>query len=110
MLSDAEIDPETDAVMVDGEVVPEAKIVTQQYLPLYPQASQVAPKQAGTNGGGIVGTNSAHPFENPNALTNLFAVSYTHLLQWFHSNYCSSLRWYRPQRWSRQCPCRHPPP
>ena len=74
-LSDAEIDPETDAVMVDGEVVPEAKIVTQQYLPLYPQASQVAPKQAGTNGGGIVGTNSAHPFENPNALTNLFEMT-----------------------------------
>ena len=75
VLSDAEIDPETDAVMVDGEVVPEAKIVTQQYLPLYPQASQVAPKQAGTNGGGIVGTNSAHPFENPNALTNLFEMT-----------------------------------
>ena len=27
----------------------------------------------GTNGGGFFNANSAHPFENPNALTNLIA-------------------------------------
>ena len=27
-------------------------------------------KQIGTNGGGFFGTNSAHPFENPNYITN----------------------------------------
>jgi K+-transporting ATPase ATPase A chain len=35
-----------------------------------PAASMVAIKQLGTNGGGYFGPNSAHPFENPNFLTN----------------------------------------
>jgi potassium-transporting ATPase potassium-binding subunit len=38
---------------------------------LYPTASQEAIKQLGTNGGGIFNANSAHPYENPNAITNL---------------------------------------
>ncbi len=38
---------------------------------LYPTASQEAIKQLGTNGGGVFNANSAHPYENPNALTNL---------------------------------------
>ncbi len=36
-----------------------------------PAASQVAIKQLGTNGGGFFNVNSAHPYENPTALTNL---------------------------------------
>ena len=36
-----------------------------------PVASQEAIKELGTNGGGIVNANSAHPFENPTAFTNL---------------------------------------
>ncbi|HKJ31008.1 MAG TPA: potassium-transporting ATPase subunit KdpA, partial [Balneolales bacterium] len=36
-----------------------------------PAAPMVAVKQLGTNGGGFFGTNSAHPFENPNYLTNI---------------------------------------
>ncbi|MBK1672162.1 potassium-transporting ATPase subunit KdpA [Ectothiorhodospira shaposhnikovii] len=44
---------------------------TQQTIPLGPAASQIAIKQLGTNGGGFFGTNSAHPLENPTALTNL---------------------------------------
>ena len=52
-----------------------AILMLQGVLPWNPQASQAAPKQAGTNGGGIVGTNSAHLFENPNALTNLFEMT-----------------------------------
>ncbi|TDC45883.1 potassium-transporting ATPase subunit KdpA [Jiangella ureilytica] len=36
-----------------------------------PVASQEAIKLLGTNGGGFFNANSAHPFENPNALTNL---------------------------------------
>jgi K+-transporting ATPase ATPase A chain len=31
----------------------------------------IAIKQMGTNGGGYFGANSAHPFENPNYLTNV---------------------------------------
>jgi potassium-transporting ATPase potassium-binding subunit len=36
-----------------------------------PVAAIVAAKQFGTNGGGYFGANSAHPFENPNAFSNL---------------------------------------
>ncbi|WP_265452125.1 potassium-transporting ATPase subunit KdpA [Aeromonas salmonicida] len=42
----------------------------EQLLPLGPAASQIAIKQLGSNGGGFFGINSAHPFENPTALTN----------------------------------------
>jgi K+-transporting ATPase ATPase A chain len=42
-----------------------------QAIYLGPIASQEAIKELGTNGGGIVNANSAHPFENPTALTNL---------------------------------------
>ena len=38
---------------------------------LYPTASQEVIKQLGTNGGGVFNANSAHPYENPNAFTNL---------------------------------------
>jgi K+-transporting ATPase ATPase A chain len=54
----------------------------KQTITLYPTASQEAIKQLGTNGGGIFNANSAHPYENPNAITNLIeeiemnAVSY----------------------------------
>jgi len=41
-----------------------------QVIPLGPVASQEAIKLLGTNGGGYFNANSAHPFENPNALTN----------------------------------------
>ena len=42
-----------------------------QTLPGGPVASQEAIKQLGTNGGGFFNANSAHPFENPTAWTNL---------------------------------------
>jgi K+-transporting ATPase ATPase A chain len=44
-------------------------------IPLGPAASQIAIKQLGTNGGGFFGVNSAHPFENPTAWSNLFEVA-----------------------------------
>ncbi|MBK5009582.1 potassium-transporting ATPase subunit KdpA [Pseudomonas sp. S60] len=46
----------------------------EQVIPLGPAASQIAIKQLGTNGGGFFGVNSAHPFENPTALSNLLEV------------------------------------
>ncbi|MBL8571699.1 MAG: potassium-transporting ATPase subunit KdpA [Phreatobacter sp.] len=46
----------------------------QQTLALGPVASQVAIKQLGTNGGGFFNVNSAHPFENPTAISNLLSV------------------------------------
>jgi potassium-transporting ATPase potassium-binding subunit len=36
-----------------------------------PAAAMVAIKQAGTNGGGFYGANSAHPLENPDYFTNI---------------------------------------
>lgn len=44
---------------------------TRQTISLGPVASQEAIKMLGTNGGGFFNANSAHPFENPTALTNL---------------------------------------
>ena len=46
-----------------------------QVIPLGPAASQIAIKQLGTNGGGFFGANSAHPFENPTAWSNLFELA-----------------------------------
>jgi K+-transporting ATPase ATPase A chain len=48
--------------------------VTQQHIPGGPFASQEAIKELGTNGGGPYNANSAHPFENPNALTNILEI------------------------------------
>ena len=48
----------------------DGKAVLQQVLALGPAASQIAIKQLGTNGGGFFNVNSAHPFENPTALSN----------------------------------------
>ena len=48
---------------------------TDQVIPLGPAASQIAIKQLGTNGGGFFGVNSAHPFENPSAWSNLFEMA-----------------------------------
>lgn len=39
-----------------------------------PMASQVAIKMLGTNGGGFMNANAAHPFENPTPLTNFLQI------------------------------------
>ncbi|MBN1051279.1 potassium-transporting ATPase subunit KdpA [Clostridium botulinum] len=49
-------------------------VVTEEVVPLGPAVSQIAIKQLGTNGGGFMGTNSAHPIENPTVLSNLFEM------------------------------------
>lgn len=46
----------------------------KQTIPLGPVASQIAIKQLGTNGGGFFNANSAHPFENPTAVSNLLEM------------------------------------
>lgn len=74
VLENAEIDLETGIVRVDNETVEGAQIITEQFVPMGPAASQVAIKQTGTNGGGFMGVNSAHPLENPNAYTNLIEM------------------------------------
>ncbi len=59
--------PQTMAGVVDVQTLEGAK----QSLLLGPVASQEAIKMLGTNGGGFFNANSAHPFENPTALTDL---------------------------------------
>ena len=70
-----------------GNPITQATRVTTQLLPMGPMASQESIKELGTNGGGFLNANSAHPFENPTALSNLlemfallvlpFALTYT---------------------------------
>lgn len=47
---------------------------TKQIIPMGPVASQEAIKELGTNGGGFFNANSAHPFENPNAISNFIEM------------------------------------
>ena len=62
--------PQTMSGIVDVSTLEGAK----QSLLLGPVASQEAIKLLGTNGGGFFNANSAHPFENPSALTNLIEM------------------------------------
>jgi K+-transporting ATPase ATPase A chain len=64
----------------------------QQTITFGPVASLEAIKDLGSNGGGFYGSNSGHPFENPNGISNIFLsilmivipfsfpVAYGHLL------------------------------
>jgi len=69
-------------VLLAGGVVQNLHVFThvtslvgqKQSLPGGLIASQEAIKEIGTNGGGPANANSAHPFENPNALTDLFEI------------------------------------
>jgi len=45
-----------------------------QSISIGPVASQEAIKELGTNGGGFFNVNSAHPFENPNAFSNMLEI------------------------------------
>ena len=62
--------PQTLAGAVDATTLEGAK----QTIAIGPMASQEFIKELGTNGGGFFNANSAHPFENPNAWTNLLEI------------------------------------
>lgn len=57
-----------------GQPVMEDTQTTTQTLAMGPVASQEAIKMIGTNGGGFFNANSAHPYENPSALTNFLQM------------------------------------
>ena len=72
--------PKTDSEgkpLVDdkGSPVTESVTTQTQTLPMGPVASQEAIKELGTNGGGFFNANSAHPFENPTALSNFMEIA-----------------------------------
>ena len=69
----AVVDPQTVTTTgADGK--PQSQKVTEQTIAQGPIASQEIIKQFGTNGGGFLNANSAHPFENPTPLTNFLAM------------------------------------
>jgi K+-transporting ATPase ATPase A chain len=69
--TDAAGNPVKDAA---GNPVMENLKTDKQTLPMGPMASQEAIKQLGTNGGGFLNANSAHPYENPTALANFLQI------------------------------------
>jgi K+-transporting ATPase ATPase A chain len=58
----------------DGKPVMEEQTITEQTIVQGPVASQIAVKMLGTNGGGYVNANAAHPFENPTPLSNFIQM------------------------------------
>jgi len=62
--------PQNLSAYVDAATLEGAK----QTIAMGPVASQEVIKMLGTNGGGFFNANSAHPFENPNAVTNLVQI------------------------------------
>jgi potassium-transporting ATPase potassium-binding subunit len=67
------VDPQT-VQTTDASGKTTTQVVKEQTIALGPTASQEMIKNLGTNGGGFFNTNSAHPFENPTPLTNLFEM------------------------------------
>lgn len=68
---DANGNPVNDA---KGNPVMEEQTVDSQTVTEGPMASQIAIKMLGTNGGGFVNANAAHPFENPTPLSNFIQM------------------------------------
>ncbi len=62
--------PQTLGPYVEGTTLEGAK----QTIALGPVASQLAIKMLGTNGGGFFNANSAHPFENPDSISNMIQM------------------------------------
>ena len=69
--TDASNNPVKDAA---GNVVLQDQAVETQSIVEGPIASQMAIKMLGTNGGGFVNANAAHPFENPTPLANFLQM------------------------------------
>lgn len=66
------LEPQVVTQTIDNKVT--NQIITEQTLPMGPIASQEAIKMLGTNGGGFFNANSAHPYENTNAISNFIEM------------------------------------
>jgi K+-transporting ATPase ATPase A chain len=66
--------PYASATLLEGTKNADGQAVTDQVIALGPAASQIIIKQLGTNGGGFFNVNSAHPFENPTAISNFIEM------------------------------------
>jgi potassium-transporting ATPase potassium-binding subunit len=68
-------DAKGDTVLgADGKPVMEEQSIAEQAIAQGPVASQIAIKMLGTNGGGFMNANAAHPFENPTPLSNFLQM------------------------------------
>jgi K+-transporting ATPase ATPase A chain len=67
------VDPQSvQTIGSDGKT--STQLISEQVIPQGPIASQEAIKIFGTNGGGFLNANSAHPYENPTPLTNFIQI------------------------------------
>src|ERR1043165_8982120 len=73
MMDVPQLDAKGQPVMTNLPVMVDQK-VEEQTIVQGPMASQVAIKMLGTNGGGYVNANAAHPFENPTPLSNFMQM------------------------------------
>jgi K+-transporting ATPase ATPase A chain len=73
MMDVPKLDEKGQPVMTNMPVMVDQK-VEEQVIPQGPVASQIAIKMLGTNGGGYMNANAAHPFENPTPLSNFIQM------------------------------------
>ena len=73
MVDVPKLDEKGQPVMTNTPVMVDQK-VEEQVIAQGPVASQVAIKMLGTNGGGFMNANAAHPFENPTPLSNFLQM------------------------------------
>ncbi len=73
MMDVPQLDARGQPVMTNMPVMVDQKVEEQTNVQ-GPMASQVAIKMLGTNGGGYVNANAAHPFENPTPLSNFLQM------------------------------------
>jgi potassium-transporting ATPase potassium-binding subunit len=73
MVDEPKLDEKGKSVMTNVPVMEDQK-VEEQVIAQGPAASQVAIKMLGTNGGGFMNANAAHPFENPTPLSNFLQM------------------------------------
>ncbi len=92
--------PQTFASLVDATTIEGV----HQHIVVGPVASQEAIKMLGTNGGGFYNANSAHPFENPTALTNFVQMLSIFAIGVSASPGCSARRSATPARAGRSSP------
>ena len=70
----AKVENGNPVVDAQGKPVMQDQKIETQTIVQGPMASQVAIKMLGTNGGGYVNANAAHPFENPTPLSNFIQM------------------------------------
>lgn len=73
MMDVPKLDDKGQPIMTNVPVMVDQKVV-DQVIAQGPVASQVAIKMLGTNGGGFMNANAAHPFENPTPLSNFLQM------------------------------------